>query len=243
MRVSADEALRDFEGTLDEARAVYQIHQYPSVMIAVASVGPYQRVRRKFLLWALARGIDRLIKDQEYRALTITMTWQGRFVGRVSFIAQNSRVKENAQLETAYKDVVLTNSLTDRQVDLKAGPVGADQLSFDYEFWGDTLYMSDVFMGTIGAMIRLAQQSEHNFDQFAGNYPGYDCIWTWHSSLETSVLTKARIVQAMLATVMHAVRQPDYHEVKVVVRKGTQEIARGGYVGHLPPRSLAASSS
>ena len=242
VRVAADEALRDFEGTLSEARAVYQIPQYPSIMISVASVGPYQKVRRKFLLWAIARGMHRLIEDQEYRASTFTMMWQGRFVGRMSFVAPRLRAQERAGVGTAYQDVVLTNSLTDRQADLKASTVGADQLSFNFELWGDTLYMSDVFMGTIGALIRLAEQNEHTIDHFVGNYPGYDAIWTWHSSLATSVLTKARIVQAMLATVMYALRVADYHEVKVIVRKGTEEIARGGYVSHLPPRSLAASS-
>ena len=212
-------------------------------MITVASVGPYQRVRRKYLLWAIARGMDRLIQDQEYRASTFTMTWQGRFVGRVSFVTPKPRTKERAGLESASTDVVLTNLSAERQVDLKAGSVGADQLSFDYELGGDTLYMSDVFIGTIGALIRLAEQNENSFDHFAGNFPGYDCIWMWHSSLQTSVLTKARIVQSMLATVMYALRMMDYHEVKVTVKMGLQEIAKGGYVSHLPPRSLAASSS
>ena len=248
VRVAADEALRDFEGRLSEARTVYQIPQAPSVVIAVASVGPYERVRRKFLLWAIARGMDRLIRDREYRASTFTMMWQGRFVGRVSFVAQRPTATERAGLGPSHKDVVLTNLSTDRQVDFKAGLVGADQLSFEYQFWGELLYVSDIFMGTIGALIRLAELSEDNFDHFLGDFQGYHAIWTWQSSLETSVLTKARIVQATLATVMYAFRMADYHEVKVVVRKGRQEIARGGYVGFLPPPgppplSLAASSS
>lgn len=239
----AEEALHDFDGPLAQARMIYRMPQYLHFVIIVSSTGPDQRVLRKHLYWTIARGMNQLVVDDHFQASTFTMVLRGQRVGTVFFVSSEPRAKI-AGLGTGYTDVILDSAGPALQADNTAvSMVSTDRLSFTYEFHGELLSLKDIFMGTLGALIHLAEQENHNFNVFVGSFPGYDAFHTYFAQSRPSTLSKPFISASLLASATYAFQRRNYHELRVTIKNNGREIAHGGYFGRPLEGGLVVSVS
>lgn len=247
LTVLRKEAPLDFNGRLSTARVTYGNPQYPDFTIAVESIAPNRRVFRKHLLWMLARALNKMIKDGFFAA-TFSMTWRTLRLGTVKFIAENPRAREalgvgaDAGAGAEYQNRILndTTSLLQRPssannhtvlTNVSANGANNNELEFYYSFGARLMSMQDVVMGSVGALIGLAEEDrDHVYQQFfVGSYPRYHAFLIYNPVELPSQLNKLLLAEAIVETVFHANGIPNWHEVGNLVTFNGRELARGGY--------------
>ena len=245
IRFIAEQAAEDFYRRLPRPSIVFSDPNYPSVSIAVSSPGPRQVMERKYVLWGMARILNRMIERNAFRGSIYTLRWRGAVVGRILFVAAGRDA-----LDTGLRDVAITQPRLEipspqqmsNNTQLSMGE-GSNAMSYNFEFWGELLVKQDVFMSTLGGLIQVAQHASHTFDFWVGSFPGYRCFHVYHTSVQPSVMTKNLVIATMVAGMVYALRQDNWHELRLIVTKDGQAILSGGYMDHpLLPDQQSVSS-
>ena len=160
-------------------------------------------------------------------------------MGRIGII---NTARLSPQTFDDYTAVTLTQPVTN-QADDTTTAVGADQLTWDYEFMDPELPSVHIFMGTIASLIQLAEHRSHTFPYFVGSWPDtdIDLVQMWKSSTTPSTMSKSILVKSIVAGVNHAIADTNYHPLKITVKNRGQIIADGAYVSFTlqPPASGA----
>lgn len=246
IRFVAEQAAEDFRGQLPRPSLIFRDPNHPSLSIAVSSPGPRRLVKRKFVLWAMARILSHMINHDAFRGSIYTLRWRDVVVGRVLFVAGG-----RDQLDASFRDVAITQPRLEmptpqqmsNNTEFSTGE-GVNALNYAFGFWGDELVKQDVFMGTLGGLIQVAQHTNHAFEFWVGSFPGYRCFHVYHTSVQPSVMTKDFVIVSMVAAMAYALHRNDWHELKMVVTRDGEEILRGGYMDHpIPPDGRGVSSS
>ncbi|KAG7002213.1 hypothetical protein G7Y79_00028g062340 [Physcia stellaris] len=250
VRLLATQINEDFEGLVPVQKAEYTDPQYPDLTIEMSSLRFGRLVPRKFLFWGLARIMHQMTIDNSFVDSWYELTWQGSPVGEILFNAVPAR----AQLESNHINKTRTRSAMDHS-NVMMGSTGPEGLSFEYTLVTEQLLIGrDVFMGTIGALIQLAQTPHRAFTRFAGVFPGEPGVfptynaqiyWTNAYLHHPLALTKFVIAESMVAAVTYGLGKGDFHGLAVLVKNNNgQEIARGGYLAlGSPPRGERNAAS
>lgn len=242
VRLLASQVNENFEGLVPMQKATYTDPQYPDLAIEMSSLRFGKLVPRKFLFWGLARIMHKMTMDNSFVDSWYELTWQGSPVGDILFNALPTR----AQLEANHINTTGTwSEMSHTNVTLAS--IGPKGLSFEYTLITEQLLTGrDVFMGTVGALVQLAQNPNRAFNRFAGIFPGEPGVfptynaqiyWTNFQLHHPLPLTKIVIAESMVAAVTYGLRMGDFHGLGVLVKSNGQKIARGGYLAPgSPPR-------
>jgi len=226
----AMQASQDFHDQLRWPWTAFTDARYPDLTILVAGAHASDRIPRRYVLWGMARLMNHLVSGNDFRDSFFLLRFQGSVVGSIYIGPPPQRV---AQSGTADKPlVVLEQSVVDQTNDTTATSISADVLSWRYQFYGRPLTMPDIFMGAIGALIEAAQPaSDEKLQSFTGFFQPYMAIYHWVSTRTgPSSFTYGMLIRSIEASAMYAFDQMDFHQLRVRVFNGSQEIGGGGYV-------------
>lgn len=231
----AIESTRNFEGLLPMEKASYNDRLYQDLTIEVSSTRLYQLMPRKYLLWGIARIMHKMTVDNSFVDSWYELTWEGSLVGEILFVAVPLRAQSGIQRNDTLPVY--------RKMDQSSGSAvstATNALSFEYTLIQEQLLTGeDVFMGTIGALVQLAQAPHQLYNQFAGNFPGEPGVfptynaqiyWTNVYLQETLPLTKGLLAESMVAAVEYGLSIRDFHALGVLVKDNGRQVARGGYL-------------
>ena len=246
IRFVAEQAAQDFSGRLPRQMVVFRDPSYPSFSIAVSSLSPTHFVKRKYMLWAMARILNHMIADDAFKGSFFRLRWRDEVVGRVLFVAGGRN-----ELDAGFKDVAVTQPRLEmpslqqmsNSIEVSIGE-GSNALTYDFTLHGQVLVKQDVFMATLGGLIQVASHEGHTFNFWVGSFPGYRCFHVYRSIVQPSVTTKDLVIVTMVAAMAYALRHNDWRELGVLLKRDGEPILRGGYLDHpLPPDQQGVSSS
>ncbi len=225
----AAQAAQDFHGRLSSPRVTFSHAQYPDLAIIVASAHAFDCVPRRYVLWGMARLMNYLVLGNDFRDSFFVLRWQGSMVGNIYMGPPPQRPTLSKTADTAL--TAMESSVISQANDTSATPVGVDALSFHFQFYGRSLTMSDIFMGAIGTLIEAAQPaSDEKLQSFTGSFQPYLVVYDWSSTpAGPSSFTYSMLITSIVASVMCALEQLDFHELRVLVKIGTREIGKGEY--------------
>lgn len=247
LRVVAQQTKEDFHGQLPDATTTIRNPQYPGVIIGIISTEPNLRVQRRYVLWGIARVMHHMIRDNAFLASVYILRWRGANVGLLTFFAETGN-----QLNASYKEMASSQPGLDlpdlqRKPHSTAVSVGvttdSNEINYDFHFGDHALRATDVLMGTIGGLIRLAEEPDRTFQDFTGRFPGYGVITIWQSVVQPSRMTKNVLHVSMLVAVAFALNKNDWHELTGLALLDGMAIARGGYTAYFTAARYSNISS
>ncbi|KAL8782266.1 MAG: hypothetical protein Q9213_005540 [Squamulea squamosa] len=221
-------ALGDWTDPMSQARSTYRDPSYPQLVIAIASAGSTP-LQRRFVLWGLARFTDHMVRHNQFVACQAQLFWRGSPIGSIRFIHLGG---PRARSIDGSENVNETAEMVARSDE------NNNELSWDYTFYDRKLEPIDIYMGSIAALVQVAERPKDNIDSFVGSWPqGYfRCIQWWLSEPrgQPSVFSKADLVKSMIEAVDEGVARKDTRQVKIVVKRGARDIAKGALVKTFP---------
>ena len=248
-------AIGDFEGELPNNPATFVNIEFPHIGAAVYRPNPRQPVLRKYVHWGLARVVNHIIKNRDYKDNTyyLFLTAPNRVKTKVGELylgpsppimgvgsdsTQITSVLSHALNSTDIISATASQHTNDTQVSIDS--VGGS-LTYKYDFFGDQMTIEDVVMGTLGSMNQAAESQDRSghIDMFAGSFPQYYafCVWTGSPGFTYSIL-----IQSMRRVAAAAMNANNFLELRVEVRSNGIEIARGGYLRRPDPDATVATS-
>ncbi|KAL8784729.1 MAG: hypothetical protein Q9195_008911 [Heterodermia aff. obscurata] len=237
-------AIGDFDGELPNNPETFVNVAFPHIGAAVYRPNPRQPVPRKYVHWALARIVNQIIRDQDYKDNTYFLFWTDRNraktkVGEVYLGPSPPRmgVSSGSSQPTSLLSQVLNSTdvilaagsepRNDTQVSVDSSNNG---LTYHYQYYGDEMTIADVVIGTLGSINEAAEYQDRSvpIKMFVGSFPQYYafCVWTSVSPR----FTYSVLVQALRTAAVAAMNAHDFHEVKVILTHDGVEVAKGGYV-------------
>ncbi|CAF9926355.1 MAG: hypothetical protein HETSPECPRED_006312 [Heterodermia speciosa] len=248
-------AIGDFEGELPNNPATFVNIAFPHIGAAVYRPNPREPVPRKYVHWGLARVMNHIIREQDYKDNIYSLFWTDpnratRKVGELYIGPSPPRMGVgNGGSQTASS--LLPQALNSTEIVLGAGsqPTNGTQasihgssnsLTYQYDYHGDEMTVEDVVMGTLGSINEAAQfhdRSGHT-TVFVGSFPRYYafCVWTGGPGFTYSIL-----IQSLRQAATAAMSANNFHELSIVLRNNGVEIARGGYISKPEPDRTSAS--
>ena len=245
IRFVAEQAAKDFDGQLPNPTTIFRDPNYPGFSIAVSSPGQRRLVQRKYVLWGMARILNHMIQDNSFRGSISSLYFRNVVVGRILLVAGGRN-----HLGAGFEDVAVTQPRLDmpapqqmsNNTQLSTGE-DSNAIRYDFEFVGDELVKQDVFMGTLGGLIQVAQHTNHPFDFWVGSFPGYHCFHTYVTSVHPSIMTKDLVIVTMVAAMAYALHHNNWHELKLTAIRDEEIIFSGGYLDFpFPPGQQDVSS-
>ena len=226
-------AAGDFGERLPEPRQFWRLPQYPRMAIIISKTGNLQNLRRKYVLWGMARAMNQFIKNDRFEAAVFELFWRGLSVGSILFVGGIPGLDTEPTLGNLTGNMTETTNAT-------ATSVTADNLSWDFRPFGDQLGLQSIGMGAIGALIQAAEHTAHNFDHFVGSFLGYRAIWVFNVSARPTPFSKSMLTASINAAVRYAVGHQDYRENRFGISLNGVEIARGALAVIPAPPGLSA---
>lgn len=226
-------AAGDFEEHLPEPRQFWRLPQYPRMAISVAKAENMQNLRRKFVLWGMARAMNQFITNGRFEAAIFELVWRGVNVGSILFLGGTPGLDTEPTLGNVTGNMTETTNATSTSVTL-------DNLTWDFELFGDQLGLQSISMGAIGALIEAAEHTAHNFDHFVGSFGPDSAIWVFIASARPTSFSKSLLVASINAAVRYAVRHQDYRQNRFGIKLDGVEIARGATDLFPAPPGLSA---
>ena len=243
------EAPFDFNGRLSAARVTYGNRQYPDFTIVVESTTPNRQVFRKHLFWMLASALPKMIHNGFFAA-SFSMIWRGTIrLGTVKFVAENPRARKalgvgaDAGAGAEYQDRILNDTTSVLQrlssisshtvlTNVSANGTNNNEIEFHYTFGARLMNMQDIVMGSVGALIGLAEDPPNHVYTtfFVGHFsPRYHAYLVYNPLVHPSQLNKILLAGTIVETVFHAKSISNWHEVVTLVSFNGQVLARGAY--------------
>ena len=250
-------ALGEFEGELRNNPETFVNIAFPHIGAAVFRPNPREPVLRKYVHWALARVVNRIIVDRDYKDHKYYLFWTGptRVKTKIGELylgpspptlgvgndsSQTTSLSSQALNSSEILPATGSQHTNDTQVSIDSSSNG---LTYEYDFHGDEMTMKDIVMGTIGAMNEAAENQDRSghIETFVGSFPRYSAfiVWIGHPGFTYSIL-----IQAMRQAAVTAMNANNFHDLRVVVRNNGVVIAEGGHLKrpNLPPDASVATS-
>lgn len=191
------------------------------ILLVAQSTGP-QNMESRFFLWALIRMMDSMVQDNRCNSTAADLTWRGQPVGRLTIFRRRST--EHLEAPDSPKTISIPESTATR--------VGFDRTSLVHvEFFGREYQRSEVNMGTLAALIGVAQRVHGNPVSFLGSWDEspYTVYPIWFTKQRPSQLSKAMLVHGIMAAVNYQAERTDYRCLKGTLQKNEKDIAEGGF--------------
>ena len=248
-------AIGDFEGELPKNPETFVNIAFPHIGAAVYRPNPNQPVLRKYIHWALARVVNHMIQDQDFKDSIYFLFWTGPnraktkigelYIGPTpprlgvgSDSSQTASLASQALNSTEIISATSSQHPNDTQVSIDSSSNG---LTYEYYFYDDEMTIEDVVMGTIGAMNQAAETQTRSgyMYMFTGSFPRYYAISVWTGELG---FTYSILIQAMRMAATAAMNKNNFRELRVIVKSNGVQIARGGYINIKRPDPDVATS-
>lgn len=221
----AAQAALNFHGQLPSPRVTFIDAQYPDLAIIVAGAHAADCVPRRYVLWGMARLMDHMVSQNDFRDCFVVLMFQGSIVGNI-YIGPPAQAATTSN--TTNETIVAPKPSL---IDQANNTTTSNTLSFHFQPYGRVLPMSDISMGAIGALIVAARPaSDAKLQSFMGLFVPYMAIYHWLSSpAGATVFTYGMLIQTIQASAMYALQRKDLRELSVRAMDGTREVGRGGY--------------
>ena len=228
-RVVSQLAQENWRGKLP--RAVNTFRQRDYGITIRARISDLERVERRWVVWAIARLMDRLVQERRFRAIRVGLYWIGVRVGSLALLASTP----SSEAFSNHTNIATTQSVSE-QTDNALSPVGHEHVFYVYNFHGTVLEQMSIVMGTIGAIVQAASARDQFFDAFfegwlkTGSHPGYNVVQVYLRQGEgRSRLSKSLLIQSMVVSVNAALRTEDFRALEMGIYTSDALIAKGGY--------------
>ena len=234
VQMLAGQAAEDFNGRMRSPRMTFTSPEHPAVAIIVVGTSATDRIRRRYALWGVARMMNHLVQQSNFRDFTFQLHYRGIAVGQVYIGPIPTSLSEKAA------KAVFAEPLSIKKVNHTAISNETEMLSWQYRYFGLSMTMNDVFMGTVGAFILAARSpSDNKMPNFVASFPPYRAVHHWSSSPgQPSPFTYSMLIKSIQAAALHALDQMNFHELGVRVTDGAQEVGWGGYVRDPPLNTM-----
>ena len=211
----------DFNSMLARHRMDWYDISAPSLAISVSSMRHTDRLPLRYVLWAIARLWQDMVRTNEFRTSVSDLKWQGAKVGTMAVI--NYRLEQPGGI--AENTTTLANDPT-------AAPNA--WISFQYRFHGSLLTTADVYMGAIGALIQSAEFTSamppgQNIDRFEGGFPPYQAKYFFKAEVTPSKLNRLDLVASIVVATIYASKENDWRELELNTTMDGEVVSRGGY--------------
>ena len=226
IQMLAGQAAEDFLGRMRSPRMTFTNPENPQIVIIVVGTTPSDRIRRRYALWGVARMVNHMVLQNDFRDSTFQLDYRGWPVGQVYI----------GPVPTSLSDIAPKAPFIEppyiKQVNYTAISNETEMLSWQYQYFGYLLTKKEVFMGTVGALILAARPaSDTKLSNFVGSFPPYRAVHHWASSPgQPPLFTYSILIKSIQATALHSLNQMNFHELGVRVTNGVQEVGWGGYV-------------
>lgn len=246
-------AIGDFEGELPNNPATFVNVAFPHIAATVFRPNPNLPVARKYVHWGLARVINHIIQDRDFKDNTYFLFWTDPnrvrrkvaefYIGPMPpTLGVGSDSSQTASLLSQAlngTETILAPGLqhaNDTQVSIDSS---SNDVTYEYEFHDEEMTIEDVVMGTLGAMNQAAEDYDRSkdVDTFAGIFPHYKAVIVWSGR---SGLTYSLLIQSMRKAAVTAMTANNFHELRVIMIRNGAELARGGWI-RIPDPDVATS--
>lgn len=109
-----------------------------------------------------------------------------------------------------------------------------NRLEFEYEHIDGPMDQGAIFMGSIGAIFKVAGETGYDFDLFVSSFPEYDFCTFWSSNTRPSQFTFGMLIQVIVGAAKYAVAKNVWRELIGRVFVGGVKVANGGWI-KVPP--------
>ncbi|KAL8878099.1 MAG: hypothetical protein Q9192_008521, partial [Flavoplaca navasiana] len=161
----AAQAPLDFNGPLP-ADIVFSLPQFPNLRIGIYSTDAQRPILRKYVFWALIRIMQEMITRDRFQSALFIMKWRGRGLGVVA-VGNPRAVQTTTAGITGVQNIsaVEVGATDEKGTTNHAGAVWAG-VQYRYEHFGEEMDQAAIFMGTIGAIVKVAGELNHDFETF-----------------------------------------------------------------------------
>ena len=246
-------AIGDFEGDLPNNPARFVNVAFPHIAAAVFRPNPNLPVPRKYVHWGLARVVNHIIQDRDFKDNTYFLFW----------ISPNRAKTKVAELyigptppfigigsDSSQPASPLSQALNSTETILAPGSqrandtqgfidISSNEMTYDYHFHDDEMNIEDVVMGTLGGINQAAETHDRSgsVDMFTGSFPRYKAIVIWYAR---PGFTYSLLIQSMRKAAVEAMTANNFHELRVLIISNGAELARGGWI-RIPDPDVATS--
>ena len=248
-------AIGDFEGELPKNPATFVNIEFPHIGAAVYRPNPRQPVPRKYVHWGLARAMNHIIQERDFKDNTYNLFWTdpnrartkvgelylGPTPPKMGAGSDSSHIISLLSQALNSTDILSASAsqyISDSQISIDSS---SNSLTYQYHYHGDQMTVEDFVMGTLGAMNQAAESWDRSghIDLFVGSFPNYYaiCVWTGDPGFTYSML-----IQSMRRVAAAAMSVNNFHELRVDVSNNRMRIAKGSYIRNPDPDATVATS-
>lgn len=239
-------ALHDFDGVMAEDR--FRTERFPQLPILINTPPPGRPIPTKYAVWGLVLAIVFLLNLTGFNTVFFSLQWQGIEVGGIGMgdaliISQFLEARSNGTDKTT-KNLAMSNppdsNITDSTTALKElfrginpkVPSNEDNLSVDFDYYGQELQKEAVFMAIISALSEAAVKPAE--DKVTGTFTSF--FDDEHAQFTTRETTPARIrppyytykwlIASLVRAVDHFVRNNVYRQLKMNLKLNNVAFAK-----------------
>ncbi|KAL8865541.1 MAG: hypothetical protein Q9198_009273, partial [Flavoplaca austrocitrina] len=165
----AAQAPLDFNGPLP-ADIVFSLPQFPNLRIGIYSTDAQRPILRKYVFWALARIMQEMISRDRFQSALFIMKWRGRGLGVVAVGNPRAVEQISAEIPGMQKTSAVEVAATDEKATTNPADAVAAGVEYRYEHFGEEMDQAAIFMGTIGAIVKVAGELNHDFETFVSSF-------------------------------------------------------------------------
>ena len=200
----------------------------PGIRFLVKSIG-LQFLERRFAVWALIRVVDHMVQNNCYLVTAADIRWQGVVVGRATTIPMLSTKKLEAMGLPNETAVGLSTKDVTRHAKIR---LTTDDINMDSIKWFGRLYSTgEVTMGTLAAMVKIAERPSGNVQAFVGEWAGspYSVFPVWWTTQRPSQLSKRDIFKVLVQATHDLTKADDFRCFRAILKRNGEYIGEGGY--------------
>ena len=205
----------------------------PGIQLLIQSAGS-QFLERRFAVWALIRIIDYMVQNGRYVVTAGDLRWRGVVVGRIAMIPTISPKKLDA---VSLPDDNMAGLLAKNVTERAKNKLRADDISVeDIGWFGSHHPMGEVLMGTLAAMVKIAERPGGNVQAFVGEWTGspYSVFPIWWTTQRPSQLSKKNIFLVLVQVAHVQLDKNEYRCYKAILKNNGRYVGEGGNTVYPP---------
>ncbi|KAL8846552.1 MAG: hypothetical protein Q9221_008359 [Calogaya cf. arnoldii] len=220
---------------------VFHLPQFPNLQISIISFGQQGPVLRKYIFWPMARIMQEMITRDRFVETVYKLKLRRRSFA-VLRISNPNNVQSSAMIDAAVNEKETTADATPATTN-QTNAVSAG-FQYGYEHFGEGIGQAAIFMGTIGAMFKVAGELNHDNESFHSAFTQYRFYCFWESKQRPSRITFDILVQGIVGAAKFAVAKNAWRELRAQVYVDGVLVAVGGWfrLPNIPPGKSVASS-
>ncbi|KAG6999497.1 hypothetical protein G7Y79_00034g069200 [Physcia stellaris] len=200
------------------------------IRLMFRSVGP-QALERRFAVWTLIRAMDDMVQNNRYVVIAANVRWRGEVVGRMAIVPIISTDKHEAV--DSPNDNLLGFSTSNDTGHAKIRLRDDDFSLESIVAFGRPHPMGEVIMGTLSAMVKIAERPDGNVLAFVGEWTAspYTVFPVWWTTQRPSQLSKKGIFWVLVKmshAQIHTLDPDEWLCFNAILKDNGRYIGEGG---------------